>query len=459
MGTIYVNSGVKKIEKVVKSKGILKIDKNKIKTKKLRSNNDDEVSKNRNIYECLTIEDEDILYADEKQIKSHVAENFEAEFINKIPKSGYEIIMGCSKGKIFYSNQQKSAPVVNVVKTRGKSNLRSFKGESKTVLNLNSHYASDMKFSHGNSAQPSVSNKNIVYTNLSQSSGNNAIGSDMSVGRRPDTNAYVSQLRSFCSNDLNTCCINEQNLSNCVKTLCNNIDRFSYCVKTGTSLKVIKDTLNAYNQVIIEIQKYLLTRSNGSKQILRGDKAYVARATYDFNHLGRDKFESNKILNFLNVLRQRALQLFELNENETEFGNDLVDNEIENNEIYNEIRTIFRTKEHLTLPARSERVISIVLKDNSEQLCTAREIQHGVYVGNCMVKPINNLGVNSILNTREIDIELKEIYLDMKPLSNYNIMSFAKQNETKPRLDEILKKVNLSHLNKEESDSIPQVLN
>lgn len=99
-----------------------------------------------------------------------------------------------------------------------------------------------------------------------------------------------------------------------------------------------------------------------------------------------------------------------------------------------------------------------MMEGNATQICLAKEIQKGVIVGNCIVKPTKNIGVIRVINTREMDINLSEVNLEFQPLENYNIMNFDSNIITEERLKKILEKIDLTHLNSEETEGIVDIL-
>lgn len=184
---------------------------------------------------------------------------------------------------------------------------------------------------------------------------------------------------------------------------------------------VISNTLNVYNDLLMEIQKYLLR--SGMVPLNEKNASLIAKATYNFNSLSPDNFILEEILKFICLLKQRVLEFMAMIKGRTVNR----DKPKIKSKIIQAINAVFCTKEFITLPAHSERIVSFIIENNDTQLCVAREIQFGVYVGNCIIEPKNNIGIISILNTRGIDICLNEVQLDIRPIGNYNVMSFLKK--------------------------------
>lgn len=102
-----------------------------------------------------------------------------------------------------------------------------------------------------------------------------------------------------------------------------------------------------------------------------------------------------------------------------------------------------------------------MVDSNEEQLCCAREIYDNVSVGNCIIKPYNNLAAISVLNSFENDIKITKIDLKLVPLSEYSILNFHENNENQIDLDRvqrIIEKTNFNDMNDEESEALKQII-
>lgn len=477
-GNLYIQSPSKEIKIIVKNKGLIRNGESGSQNYKNASQNKHKTkvttSQNHNRYACLPIEDDDILYADENQLDSLVTQNFEKDEMEEFKHKQYEILMGCTKGKIFCSNK------MNFIARRGcvydsrdgglSINVITIKQQkSKPFICLDKPKA---MFCSDNLCMNDMPSRVVTVTKGCISArtkhinrwcddkygpetinlGNISVITGVNIGRRSYANQHLNNLKSYCSNSFDQCNVNLGNFGTISRAFYDDLVRFENCLKKGTSLIVISNTLNVYNDLLMEIQKYLLL--SGFDSINKKNAIFMAKATHDFNSLSLDNFTLEEVLKFICLLKQRVLEFIAIVKGRT---NELVNPEIES-KIKTAINTVFCTKQIITLPARSERIVSFIIKSNEPQLCAAREIQSGVYVANCVVQPKNNIGVISILNTREIDIFLYEVHLDMRPIGSYNIMSFSKQNETNSRLERLLSKIDMSHLNSEESKAIETIL-
>ncbi|KAG5881769.1 hypothetical protein JTB14_021139 [Gonioctena quinquepunctata] len=73
----------------------------------------------------------------------------------------------------------------------------------------------------------------------------------------------------------------------------------------------------------------------------------------------------------------------------------------------------------ILIPARSETIIKVKVDKNEEMVCVKQEISEGVYVGNCLINPIDNFACISILNSTESSVKLESIDLITEILDNY----------------------------------------
>lgn len=112
----------------------------------------------------------------------------------------------------------------------------------------------------------------------------------------------------------------------------------------------------------------------------------------------------------------------------------------------------------IKIPARTEKLLSIELKNEIEYLCKSRQLPNGLLVGNSITKPINGRATISVLNNTEKDVYLQEIDLDLVPLQSYSILNFKEGTDNDIRFDKLLESLDLSHLNSEENNAIQQVI-
>lgn len=113
---------------------------------------------------------------------------------------------------------------------------------------------------------------------------------------------------------------------------------------------------------------------------------------------------------------------------------------------------------YITIPKRSERIVSILIDTHEEMVCKAREIRHGVFVGNNIIKQKNGLATISIINTTTSDVKLEVINLDLAPISQYNILNIQENEEGDNRFEKVLNNINLNSLNGYEKDPLIPIL-
>lgn len=166
----------------------------------------------------------------------------------------------------------------------------------------------------------------------------------------------------------NHCKVNERNFEYYIDLLVNDTFRLTDCLRKGTNLKSIINTLNLYNAIIIEIKKVL--SSIGPELLLESDSIGMGEPTYDFGIVTPETFDIRSILEFLHILRDKLLCLKAI------YHNILVPNRYEmlikketENAIMNAVYSIFKQKHYITLPARSQRIVSIFLESNLQQIC------------------------------------------------------------------------------------------
>lgn len=160
---------------------------------------------------------------------------------------------------------------------------------------------------------------------------------------------------------------------------------------------------------------------------------------------------------------------------------------------------MYKPKQCITIPARSERIVSVLFDNNDDQICLSRETKQGLFVANTIVRPnAHNIGTVGVLNISNKDVHMKEIELEMAPLSEYYILStkdqlnesnFNKSNSNKSYLSKsnnqnesnksnnqnksinesnnklineriklVLQNIEMSHLNKDEAFSLMNIL-
>lgn len=127
----------------------------------------------------------------------------------------------------------------------------------------------------------------------------------------------------------------------------------------------------------------------------------------------------------------------------------------------NKICSIYKPKEHIPIPARSERIIAIILNSQNEHICLAREVVEGLFVANCLIKPdLNNIGVISVINITNRDILVKDLNLDLRPISDNHVLFLSNKQSTinDRRIVTLLQSIDTDHLNREEAFSLMEIL-
>lgn len=107
------------------------------------------------------------------------------------------------------------------------------------------------------------------------------------------------------------------------------------------------------------------------------------------------------------------------------------------------------------IPARTEQLLKIRVNTNKESICHSKTLRDNLYLANCLVKPVNNECIISIINSSTEPIEIDNIIPDLEPLENYNILSFKfNEDPIQNRLQKLESQLKLNHLNSEEHKSI-----
>lgn len=253
---------------------------------------------------------------------------------------------------------------------------------------------------------------------------------------------------------------NNRNIVEFLCDLCKYIRKFLNQVNIGTNLRVIQSSMNDLNDSLIKLKKYVFYSGN------------VECMNSILKLMGKITFNSNDLLNENNILYVDIIEFLENLELElvlllrvftgVEGKQEITYDFSKSNKFINEICSIYNMKKFITIPARTERIVSIILDSNEEQICLSREVEKGVYAANCIIRPnAHNVGAISILNTTNKDVHLKEINLEIRFLNNYNVLSLTSDEnigETE-RTKKLLEKIKVNHLNKEEVFSLMEILN
>lgn len=111
-----------------------------------------------------------------------------------------------------------------------------------------------------------------------------------------------------------------------------------------------------------------------------------------------------------------------------------------------------------TIPARTEKLLRIRVNTNEESICHSKTLQDNLFLANCLVKPVNNECIVSIINSSTEPIEIDEIIPDLEPLANYHILNFQyNEDPVNNRLHKLENLLKLNHLNDEERASIVEI--
>lgn len=84
----------------------------------------------------------------------------------------------------------------------------------------------------------------------------------------------------------------------------------------------------------------------------------------------------------------------------------------------------------------------------------SKELSEGIFLANCIAKPVNGLIPIKILNTTDKSCTLDNISPYIEKLSDYNICNFDKSGNDASRVKQLFSVLNLKHLNREEQISI-----
>lgn len=122
---------------------------------------------------------------------------------------------------------------------------------------------------------------------------------------------------------------------------------------------------------------------------------------------------------------------------------------------------LINVPQKVIIPPRSENITSIAvnLKNNCEYICTSMEVITGVFVGNTIVKPLNNVVTINIINSTEQLVEIDANNLNFKNLSDFDIYTLNNPwtNKIESRLTLLKSMIDTSHLNTEEAESINSI--
>lgn len=112
---------------------------------------------------------------------------------------------------------------------------------------------------------------------------------------------------------------------------------------------------------------------------------------------------------------------------------------------------------YLTIPKRSQVIHQINLNINEDSLVLNKELQKGIFLSNCIV-PKEGLSHVKILNTTDVDVQLKNIEFDIEPISNYVCLTNKKSNISTQRFQRILETINIDSIDDRAKDSLYSIL-
>ncbi|XP_071574634.1 uncharacterized protein [Temnothorax nylanderi] len=116
-----------------------------------------------------------------------------------------------------------------------------------------------------------------------------------------------------------------------------------------------------------------------------------------------------------------------------------------------------------TLPPRSETIISAITNTNKVGIVRGKEISPGVFIGNCMVKPIDFLCPISIVNITEKPVEIitPHVTLEEAPVTDkadiFTLQPTEERESITERREQLRRKLRMSHLNNEERKTLEQI--
>lgn len=260
------------------------------------------IIKDENLNFPLIIAEKDVIYTNNENLLDKFVENkFSAEILNEIDRNGYKILLGCKNGKIFCL---KDRDYVN--NPSPKTNLK------KAIINQTKNSPSVAIVDSINTYVEEVHEPNY---NIFMINGNtdNEIYNQNNKRRLIDSIDSCSEinfLKNLCSPDISICNINDGNVAICFMYFLAHIKKFVNSINKGTSLNAIVTTLNVYNQVMIEIKKYLIRyclRNNDSN--LEKFSISLGKATIDFKDIIKNNFCLGNLLQYLSLLRKQLIRV------------------------------------------------------------------------------------------------------------------------------------------------------
>lgn len=441
-----------------------------------------------NAFSMLDSDDLDVYYGSDYATCRVVRECFDKEKTNELDASNCKILFGCAE-QLLFCNANKE----NVNKTEEKKAVslhakpaykRIEKKTSSTVdvsaainnepskyhaanRNKNVLFAGNVSSFHAYSYDEVDTQKASVYV-YDIFALNRLFYDDVTKENKsmPCTHGrmkigqHMDMLLKMCTDSMDLCNVKSDNIHLYFLYLIEYFDKFVKIVKLGTSQKMITATLNMYNLVLYEMRKFLI-RESATRQLDLNQFSYsLGKLTIEFDGLFRTQFNLDCILQYLFVVRKELVLIAKTFKNVEILPNERLNMEEINNDLRKEILSIHRVKEYITIPARSQKLVSIIVDSNDEQLCFANELAENVYIGNCVIRPVNNLVTICILNSSENDFNLNSVELPMDDLNEYNILGYDIQEcqTAGDRNKALFEKIKFENLNFEEKYELEKLL-
>ena len=103
---------------------------------------------------------------------------------------------------------------------------------------------------------------------------------------------------------------------------------------------------------------------------------------------------------------------------------------------------------YIKIEKRSEIIYPLQLNLTEDSIILSNELEPGIFVGNTIV-PGKSISHVKILNTTDEDIILKNIHLEIEPLSNYVFLTksknHTKQQNNKDRFNNLLQTLKINN--------------
>lgn len=111
----------------------------------------------------------------------------------------------------------------------------------------------------------------------------------------------------------------------------------------------------------------------------------------------------------------------------------------------------------MKIPPRCETIQYFRVNETEDCVIAGEEITPGVVVANMIVKPVNGTIPVRIMNVTSDEKEIKEYKPKIEKLTDFKLATFAGEKQDVKRVEEVLKKLDLKHLNEEEKEDIQRI--